>query len=117
MRDLQEDARRLEAQKALARASKPIRSDVRNGNFSDRYWCATLDGRPVEHCRAFDTQAGWVEVFVVSERHGERSVRSTSAVRLYGRVEAIWLDDWEAMRKERPGIEVFRAPTCCMGDL
>jgi hypothetical protein len=115
--DLETDAQRIKQRREQARQRMPIRSDIRDGGFESRYWCATLDGRPVDHCRAFDTEAGWVEVYVVSEKRGETSLRSTSAVRVFGKVAAIWLDDWIALKQEVPAVEVYRAPTPCLGDV
>ena len=115
-RDLQADAERIKQRREQARERMPIRSDIRDGGFESRYWCATLDGRPVDHCRAFDTEAGWVEVYVVSERRGETSLRSTTAVRVFGKVAALWLDDWIALKKEVAPFEVFRAPSPMQGD-
>jgi len=114
---LKADGERIRRLREEARQRRPVRSDIRNGDFGSRYWCATLDGRPLAHCRAFDTEAGWAEVYVVSEKRGETSIRSTATVRLYGKVAAIWLDDWVELKKGTPAFEVFRAPTDCLGDL
>jgi hypothetical protein len=94
----------------------PVRSDIRDGTFESRCWCATLDGRPVAHCRAFDREAGWVEVYLVSRKCGETAIRSTGAVRVFGKVAALWVEDWAALCKEIEPFELFRAPTPCAGD-
>ena len=90
-----------------AKQNKPVRSDIRDGTRSSRYWCCLLDGRPVAHCSAFDTQEGWVRVYVISEKRGKATMRTMAQVLLYGSVEAVWIDEFSRLSKQIPPIEVW----------
>ena len=52
-----------------------------------------LNGEVVDYCRSFDTDAGWVEVFVVSDS-GQFITEQGSAVTktLHGEVTVDWRD-------------------------
>jgi hypothetical protein len=90
-----------------AKQNKPVRSDIRERTLSSRYWCCLLDGRPVAHCSAFDTEEGWVRVYVISEKRGPASIRTDRQVLLYGAVEPVWIEEFSRLSQQIPPIEVW----------
>lgn len=107
-RDLEDDPGWQEWRAAKERAyrERPVKSDVRDP--AGRYWCALLDGRPVAHCTAFDTEAGWVQVYIVARsRQSSHALRTLTQVRLSGHVEAIWIDQFQELMRRLPPVEVM----------
>lgn len=84
----------------------PRQSQVNGPPLDWRRWCALLDGFPVEHCYAFDGDAGWVEVYVVDPGRTTCRILDADRRRLHGEVTAVPVAEWNELRKTRERIVI-----------